>query len=300
MLRYFVSYKEYKNSDNKALKLLKKNSDGSYKVHSLSNFEYKDDIINNIDKLSTKKGILLMYELNKEEINDYYTLNIKKFEGNNNITFIPNKLNLLNYNFYSNLNDRDINESNMCLLEIDSIKDNLSIKIVDEDSFFENRNKLMKKSIIGDLYFYSDDESLINKYENDMTVIKEKELDKYELSKHRVIAIDSIPQNIVYDFNSNCMRIFYNICNRSIPISINEIDYDKYELIIDKLDKNQKKAYLIKDFNLNHIIYDTSIVSLLKYINVFEYQNGYYKKINIEEYLKEKDILKYIKKPSSN
>lgn len=298
MLRYFVSYKEYKNNDNKNLKLFKKNNDCSYKLQSLSNFEYKDDIINNIDKLTNKKGILLMYELDKEDLKDYNPITIKKFEGNNNVTFIPSELNLLNYNFYSNLNDKDINESNMCLLQIESLKDNISVKTVDEDSFFENRSKIMKKSIIGDLYFYSNDELLINKYENDMTVIKEKELDKYELSKHRVLVIDSIPQNIVYDFNSNCMKIFYNICNRSIPISIDEIDYDKYALIIDKLDKNKKKAYLIKDFNLNHVIYDNSIVTLLKYINVFEYQDGYYKKINIEEYLKEKNIIKYIKKPS--
>lgn len=299
MLRYFVSCNEYKNSDNDNLKLLKKNKDDSYRIQSLSDFEYKEEIINNIDKLNAKKDILLMHELQKEELKFYNPLVIKKFEGNNNVKFMSNELYLLNYNYFVNLNDQDIKESNMSLIQVESIKDDLSINIVDEDTYFENRNKLMKQSVIGDLYFYSDDEALINKYENDMSIITEKELDKYEITKHRVFTIDSIPQNIVYDFNSNCMRIFYNICNKSIPISIDEVDLDKYELL-NKLDKNKKKAYLIKDFNLNHIIYDTSIIPLLKYLNVYEYENGYYKKINMEEYLKEKDILKYIKKPSSN
>lgn len=300
MIRYFISYNKLdkKNIDNKNVWILKKDKEGNYKVLDISDFKEINDIIKNRDKLMNK-GLFIMYELNKDEVNNYNPIDVKEFKDENNkLNFIEKDINLINYNTFNNINSKDISLNELKFVELDTDKnDNITLKNVDDDMYFVNRNKLTKKSIIGDIYFYTENESLIKKYKNDITLIKEININTYKLIRHKVFIIESVSQNYVYDFNFNSMRIFYDICNRSIPVSIENIDYEKYELI-NKLDKNKKKVYLIKDFNINNIIYDNSILPLLKYMYVLEYEKDGYKKINLEEYMKRENILKYIKKPS--
>ena len=71
----------------------------------------------------------------------------------------------------------------------------------------------------------------------------------------------------------------------------------KYNVSSKRTNAFQKKAYLIVNSSLNNYLYNKNIQDLLPFINVFTYEDINYTKTNLKDYLQEKNILKYIKKP---
>lgn len=315
MIKYFISYKNLMN-DNKLnkvfdiyspeLKIVKKNKDNTYRVEPILYFNgYAKDVISLANKItSNNRGISLMVELTKEEIKDINPLFVKKMETKDDKKFkLSNEqereIKLINYNCFTNMTSVEINSSKfhkIVIVENVGGKNKRSISVLNDYNFFEKREDLLKSGLGNDIYFYTDDEIILERYKDDLTIFKEIDFDEYELNSQRLLVIDSIPQERLYDVNTSTMRLLYQICNNSIPINISENE-DKYDISINKLDKRNKKAYLITRFNIKNLLYDTSILPLLKYINIFELDNGSYKKINIEDYMKDRDTLKYIKKP---
>jgi len=315
MIRYFISYKNYIkvgeieedfNIYNEKLKLFKKNKQGDYRVEPIIYFNgYINDIksfANILEK--NKKGISLMVELNEKEITKFNPLYIKKFnsvEENTNIIkkdSIDNELTLINYNTYINMNLKESSLGLLVCVTKDNKSDKFFINIKDNMEFI-TRKFVISDSIQNDIYFYTDDLEIIEKYKNDTTVLKETDMGLYQIVKHKFLAIDSIPQTTVSDFNGACIRYLYKFCNQSIPIYKNILNNENYEFTT-KIDKKKKKLYLLYNLDLKNIIYNPTILPLLKYINIYELDSIGYKKINVEEYMKRENILKYIKRPSKN
>lgn len=309
MIRYFISYKEYTKQketiDDSKIRIFKKNKDGSYRVDLIIYFSgYTKDILNYANKLEKNtKGIYIMVELLEEEIKDFNSLYIKKLESEDNKNYYisndSNEIKLINYTTYVNMTNKEITSGNTnCLVALTVDNDEkATIKVYNKDNYYEHRNKILKNNISSDIYFYTDDEEILNRYKNDLTVIEEKELDTYKINKHKIFTIDSIPQERIYDLNASCIKFVYDVCDRSIPINITLLDDEFYKLSLDK-GISSKKVYMITEFDIKNIMCDTRILPLLKYLNVFELDNGTYKKTNLEEYMKRENILKYIKKPS--
>ena len=311
-MRYFIDYEEYikikEQTDNllneDKINLIKKTKDKTYIIEPILYFnDYKNDILNNSTIIkNNKKGIYLMVELNKNELKDYNPLLIKTFnKKNSRYELVENEIKLINYNTYLNLNSKELlSGENKFFVSVIIDKDNITLNKIDDNDYFKNRKKILKNNIGSDIYFYTDDNNVLNRYENDLTIIEETEIDKYILTKHKIFTLDSIPQNKIYDFNSSSISFIYDVSNKSIPINVLELEDGLFELSLEKKDVRSKKVYMIKDFDIKNIMCDSRIIPILKYLNVFEIENGKYKKINIEDYMKREDILKYIKKPSKN
>lgn len=314
MLRYFISYKTLIEDDklemdldlfSPELVIVKKNKDGFYRVEPILYFNgYRRDLISYADKITqNKKDVSLMVELSEEDAKKINSLYLKKFETideeNKNILRLleTKEIKLISYNCYKNMSIKDIEGGYLVLLK-NSYRGKLSIKIL-SDKFSIERNKIVSNGIGNDIYFYTDDEEVLEKYEDEITKLKSCELDLYDIAKQKLVVIDSIPQDRVNDLNDSSLRTLYEICNSSIPIFITEND-NMYNISLNKVDRSSKKGYMIVDFNIQNLMCDSLLLPLLKYINIYYLENNSYEKINIEDYMREKDILKYIKKPSKN
>ena len=99
------------------------------------------------------------------------------------------------------------------------------------------------------------------------------------------------------DWTYPTLNLLDMICYNSVPVSIIGED-DKFKLNIHDVNSYEKKGYIITQ-DINTILYDSAIGPLLKYINVYVLVNGSYKKVSFYDYLEDKDILKYIKKPNN-
>lgn len=314
MIRYFISYKTLIEDERLEMELdlfspelviIKKNKDGNYRVEPILYFNgYRRDLVSYADKITqNKKDVSLMVELNEITAKKINSLYLKKFEtmddeNKNHLKLLEDKeIKLISYNCYKNMSNKDIEDGYLVLLE-KSYRNKLGIRILINE-FSVDRNKLISSGIGSDIYFYTEDEEVLERYDDELTEIKSCELNLYELVKQKVVVIDSISQDRVNDLNDSSLRALYELCNSSMPIFITE-NNNLYDITFNKVDRSSKKGYMIVDFNIQNLMCDSLLLPLLKYINIYILENGSYEKINIEDYMKEKDILKYIKKPSKN
>lgn len=316
MLRYFISYKTLINDDKLEMELdlfspelviIKKNKSGNYRVEPILYFNgYRKDLVTYADKITqNKKDVSLMVELSEaiaKKINSLYLKVFETLDDEENKNILkekePKVIKLIKYNCYKNMSLRDIDKGCLVLLE-NSYRNNVSVKRIN-NIFNVNRKNIVDSGIGNDFYFYTEDEEVIKKYEEEVVELEETELDSYRLTKNKIIIIDSISQDRINDLNDSSLRALYELCNSSIPIYSTMLDGYSYNLSLKSIDKSSKKGYMIIDFNIQTLMLDSLLMPLLKYINIYEANNGVYRKINIEDYMKEIDILKYIKKPSKN
>lgn len=314
MIRYFISYKNLAEDaklemdlDSPELVLIKKSRNGKFRVEPILYFNgYRKDLISYADKLTqSKKGIYLMVELSEKEAKKINSLYLKVFEtvdeDNKNILKerTSKEIKLINYNCYKNMTSKDLDMGCVVLVR-SSFDKHATIKVTDNNFGFENRNSLLNSELGNDIYFYTEDEELLEKYKDHSTVFVESDIDLYDLVSHKIIAIDSIPQDRIYDLNNSSLRALYEMCNNSIPISIVEKEDDTYGLYLHKIDRRNKKAYMIVNFDIQNLMCDSLLIPILRYIHIYSLKNGRYIKTNIEDYMKERNILKYIKKPINN
>lgn len=316
-IKYFISYKDFINKNiidkkidmySNELKIVKKYKDGSIIVTPILYFKgYAENFLDYADKFcNNKKGISLMIELTKEEANKFDSLYIKKLSTSDDIHFemLSKEIKLINYSSFVDMSMKEVNKGNVhktvSLVPIDGNYFEVDFsKDVYSRNIYEKRESLVSKRIGSDVYFYTDDEEILNKYEDDLTIIREVEDGIYELVNKKVFIIDSIPQNIVADMSNSTIKCLFDFCNKSITVNMIENDDNTYNLTTNIV-RGEKKGYLFLGTKLNTILYNKSIIPLLKYINVYELCNGNYIKTNIEEYMNQNNTIKYIKKPSKN
>lgn len=317
MKKYFINYKDLINDNkldleispyNEKLKILKREKDGSIKIEPILYFiNYIEDLDFFVDIVEKKrKNISFAFELTEKEAKKYNPLVIKEYEKRNKSYYLKKEeskeINLLKYNALTNLKVSDINTGYIFVLIYNKNKGVYEIKdtenIISKQSIKQTRQELKQDDIVNDIYFYTEDEELLEKNKEFKIDLIKKEQDKYELKEYHFIAIDSIRSETVNTFNSDSYRLLYNLCSNTIPYYISSDDNYLYE--VSNIRKNgTAKIYVILDDALKTIISNKNIDVLLKYINVYSYKNGKFTKTSIEDYLENKNILKYIKKPNN-
>ena len=313
MKKYFISYNDLVNDNklnfeispyNEKLKILKKEKDGSIKIEPIL---YFTNYIENIDFFvalveNRRKNISFAFELNEEEAKKYNPLIISEYEKFNDSYYQKKEtkeISLLKYNALTNLKVSDINNGYIVTIKYDKSKNIYEMQnsenVVTKHSLKEIRQKLKQDNIVNDIYFYTEDKSLLEKNKDYKIMLMKKEKDKYNLKEYSFIAIDSIRSESVSTFNSDAYRLLYSLCSNTIPYYISTEDNYTYE--ISNISKSgSAKIYVMLDDILKTILSSKNIDVLLKYINVYSYKNGRYIKTPIEEYLENKNILKYVKK----
>ncbi len=309
MIRYFVNYEDYLKCKHDIpnetdIYIARKNSDGNYNIVLISLFkdiENIDRIKQAIAKDSSIKS-LLMVEIKLEERDEFSSFKIKEFErvGNGKYRPILDDLKLLNCRFFAYSTEQDAGKG--YVIEVLPHEDNDEYLKVEDDISSANgltnrRKELQKQKIGSDIYFYPMDSYLLDKYEEDVVTLRKVDEDKYIMISHKLFVIDSVSYNTIKDMNFRTRALLDQLLRDSTKIAIRE-ENDKYSLDSKSIDQHEKKGYIINNIKLLSIFYNYNVEPLLKYINVFELVDGYYKKIPMVDYLKRKDILKYIKKPS--
>ena len=308
-MKYFIPYTQIlKNKidvNEDKIVIAKKNDKEEYSFIPIYAFgNLKKNALDNFKTIEKNKNVEFMLEIDEKDKNKYNILNIKKFRRNsrNRYILIKNDLiNLINFNELNNMSIDELNKGKIVIVKNDKkgLKIDTENNIINmKESINELRLNLKNNNIVNDIYFYTDDENLLLKYKDNITSLKEKDNDRYEVIKHKIFIIDSISIDRIRDIDYKSYNLLEQLCFNSIQVYYGSDYNDKYEVKLKKNNEYQKKGYLITRSNLNSIFYNSSLTSLFKYINVFVLVDGYYTKISIEEYLKDKNILKYIKKKS--
>lgn len=301
MIKYFINYTKYKKLfsedkiENRAY-IFRRYDDDNYKVYSVDNF--KDDKIDimKIDKFTS----MIMIELTSNELDKVKEKDIEKFEETENgylkkfyYRYEVDDITLINFSAFVNMNVYDTELGN--LVKVTKNSDG-SLYITDRiDEFtYGDRNKLQSTGLGCDIYFYTENEDLLNKYKESTTTLKNTDINKYKLDEHKLIIIDSLSQDRVYDFTNETYKRFIELTSNSIKVSISEED-ELYSIkLLEGFNTSHKKGYIISNSNFSNMLYDPSMAPLLKYINIYELNNGNYKKTTIKDYLGEKaNIINY-------
>ena len=308
-MKYFIPYTQIlKNKidvNEDKIVIAKKNDKEEYSFIPIYAFgNLKKNALDNFKTIEKNKNVEFMLEIDEKDKNKYNILNIKKFRRNSRNKYILIKkdlINLINFNELNNMSIEELNRGKIVIVKNDKkgLKIDTENNIINmKESINELRLNLKNNNIVNDIYFYTDDENLLLKYKDNITSLKEKDNDRYEVIKHKIFIIDSISIDRIRDIDYKSYNLLEQLCFNSIQVYYGSDYNDKYEVKLKKDNEYQKKGYLINISNLNSIFYNSSLTSLFKYINVFVLVDGYYNKISIEEYLKDKNILKYIKKKS--
>lgn len=314
MIRYFIEYNELIKDNklnfeispyNERIKIIKEQNNKTYLIEPLLVFK---DYIENMDSFvkmmeSKRKNIKFVFEIKEEEINLFNPLLINSYTLFNGNIYAKNDysdtITLLDYNSIVSMKVSDINNGNIVIVKYDEKKDSYDIKLTDnvysKYSISEQRRQLKDENIASDIYFYTKDKELLDKFDKEKVVFKKKNSKEYQLDTFTFIAIDGLKMNVINTFNSNTYNLLYEICSNTIPyyISIR----DNVCEIKNRRKDNYKKIYVIMGNIFKMLITGRDIKPIIKYINVYEYNNGKYNIIPIVEYMKEKNILKYVKKP---
>jgi len=316
MVRYFINYEDLieNNIINKNINIYSPNlyikkryKKGLVKFDNIpfSN-EYYINILNFTRKLNYNKKGILMVELTSEEASFFDELLIKKYESiEDNIckkVFNKEKVNIKLINFVDlvNLNEEDLKKGTiLTLMPCLSNKKYMYISadrsiLYNEYNIIDRRNMLLKENIGADIYFHTNDEELLERHQNNLTEINEVAFSTYEITKNKLFILDSISNSEIIGFNSSNYYCLDMLALDSTPVFIKN-NGNSFDISI-KEDNYNSKGYIINTIHLNTLLRNNSIEPLIKYINIYELDNGVYKKQNLEEYLKEKKILKYTRK----
>lgn len=315
MVRFFINYEDLieNNIINKNINIYSPNlfikkryKKGLVKFDNIpfSN-DYNITILNFVRKLNYNKKGILMVELTSEEASKFDELLIKKFEiVENNICkkIFDSKENIKLINFVDliNLTEEELEKGTIIsLMPCVSNKKYMYVsadrsRLSREYNIIDRRDMLLKKNIGCDIYFHTNDEELLERHKNNLTEIKEINFSTYEIVKNKLFVLDSINNSDLIGFNSNNYYCLDMLALNSTPIFIKN-NVNGFKISFNE-DNYNSKGYIINSIHLNTLLRNNSIEPLIKYINIYELENGIYKKQNLEDYLKDKKILKYIKK----
>lgn len=308
MYRYFIKYEDYISNisrDNLDLSELSfsiktKLKKDLYSIESI--IFYKDIIKDTINYTKRNKKSSLLIEIKEKDLNLYNPLSIRKFEHKKDnlykkVTYKKDVLKLINYDAFIDMSVNEINRGNIVIAE-PCINDNKYIYLnTNINSIFKKKNiqelriELISKKIGCDIYFFTEDEYLLEKYDNDITEVKEIDCNKYIIIKQKLYIIDSIKNSDLIGFSGSNYLYLDLITQDSIPIYIIEKN-DKYIITLDDINYG-KKGYIITNPQLNKLLNNKEMIPLLKFINRYELDNETYKKYSIDIYGKESNTLKY-------
>ena len=297
-MRYFISYYNLINNSNlkkdisvssNELKLVF-NKNGKYFIESITSF------VNSISELDTfikkieskRDNVEFLVELTSDEAKEVHPIFLKRFDNNNFVN--SNKtIRLLDNSVVDYMDSKEF--SNGRYINLKSSSDDLFLLSIN------NSNKSTRDLKIGEgEYFYTEIDRTIEKYNDKVVEIECVDRNKYKIKKHKLLVIDSIGQDRLIGASGDAIKFLYKSCFISKPIYIKEDENESH--IYTKYVNDAKKAYVLKEENIDTLIFNNNIRTLFKYINIYELKNDIYKKIPLETYINEKGY-KYTKKPSN-
>lgn len=311
MMKYFINYIDLKDNnkinkdisfDGPNVYIVKKKRGDLYSMLSPYMIGENLEILEECIKSSNFRRGLLMVELTKEEADLFDSLLITTFEQITDFTYkmLSNEKEypLLGFRTLFNLNQEELKRGSIIiLLPYDKDSEYLTISVEKSIGINDNINKrkaLRSLNICSDIYFYTEDETLLEKYHSDISTLIKIDKDKYTLHNLKLFVLNSLNSMQVYDMNVNTYKLFDKLSYNSTPVSIKEQN-GKYFLDLN-LDPLEKKGYVINNVELYNMFCNGNLEPLLRHINVFIYSDKSYKKISLEEYLIKNKMLKYMKK----
>jgi len=315
MVRYFINYEDLveNNVINKNINIYssnlfikKKYKKGLVKFENILYFnDYNINILNFAKKLNYNKKGILMVELTKEEADKFDNLLIKKYKNINDnicekIYNNGNQIKLIKFNDLINLSEEEIKKGTIiALMPCVNNKDYMYVsadrsKLSNEFNINERRNMLLKEGIGCDIYFHTEDEELLERCSDNLTEIEEVDFSTYKINKNKLFVLDSINTNNIIGFNSSNYYALDVLSSNSIPVYIENLSIG-YKLSTSQ-DFYNSKGYIINSFYFDSLLKGSAINPLIKFINVYELENGIYKKTSLEDYLNDAKTLKYTKK----
>ena len=232
MIKYFISYEDLLENnklnrtidfDSKELHIIRKNKDNNIRIETLSNFS---ELKIHFDKLIQSnnycnKGVLLV-ELTEEEKELFDPILVKTYNKKEDGTFekvfnSENIVSLINYDSIRNMRPNEFVEGELvALMPCVSNPEHIYISL-DRDKTLVNldvnnrRKKLNNLEIGCDLYFHTTDSSLLERYKDSITILKEKKFQTYELVEHKMFVIDSLSRDRIIDWTYPTLDLLDNL-----------------------------------------------------------------------------------------
>ena len=301
MTKYFISYQDYKEINDskidKNLYVKRKTKSGLYRFETIILFNDEKFLTT----LKNDKNVLL--ELKEDELEDYNSLFIKKYNLIDNNLYkeeIYNNKNikLINYNALIDMNETEINKGDIIFLEVDSedkkyynINFNF-VSLFSRGNIKEIRRNLISENLLSDLYFYTEDNEILEKYDEYLIEIKEELPNKYKVLNNKLYILDSIKNSDLVGFNSSNYLVLDIISENSVPVYILNNENNNYDIVLNDVNYG-KKGYYITNPEIVKLLKKQEIKPLLKFINIYEFDDNGYKKIPTTNNMEEKNILKY-------
>lgn len=308
-MKYFIFISQYLKMNNnnipiEKIKFLKEGENNKVDIFSMSQISNDTDFIIKNQKIIEKRcSIKIVVEVDEKEIKNTKFINAKKYKHieKSKYELIEEKeLSLINYALIYDMSVKDLNKGKIVMVDkkngyyIINTDDNLLYA----SDFKQQRQYLKMKDSLCDIYFYTEDSDILSKYKEDLTVFERIKDEKYRLKSGKFFLIDSINYNVAKNLDYVSFNILRDLSIDSVQVYYEKDDENgKYNVSSKRTNAFQKKAYLIVNSSLNNYLYNKNIQDLLPFINVFTYEDINYTKTNLKDYLQEKNILKYIKKP---
>ncbi|MBQ3021115.1 MAG: hypothetical protein IJD92_02680 [Bacilli bacterium] len=320
MERYFIKFEDIINNNilNKKfdiysddLKIKKKTKNGKNVFQNITVFNnYSKDLIQYSRGLDCNS--ILMVELTKEESELYDPLFIRKYKslkGNiyEEVDSKTQKIELINYNGIIKMTDKELSKGLIVSIlpkKSDAkslLKNNNSNKRVME---VENKNiikystvreDIVKSGVGCDLYFYTKDEDLKSFYNDDIIEVETEEDYQVKITKHKLFIMDKITQRDRDELAISTFLSLNGLIEKSMPIK-KEYNDSYYDFKLCKYSDEARIGYLLDEDYLRRLLYTDCIRELFPFITVYVLENGIYNKMNLHDYLYNKETIKYIKK----
>lgn len=301
MSKYFIEFENYVSVNKKIsfetkLYVKRKTKSGLYRFESI--IFYNDERF--IKTIKNNKNIVI--ELKEDELEEYNDLLIKKYnliDGNIYKEQIYNNkpIKLINYNALIDMNEEEISKGYIIFLEVNNedrkyynINFNIN-SLFGKENIKNIRKKLISENLASDIYFYTEEDELLEKYDEYTVEIKEELPNKYKVLNNKYYILDSLKNSDIIGFNSSNYLLLDTISDNSIPVYIVNKE-NNFDIVLNNINYG-KKGYCITNPDIEKLLKKEEIKPLLKYINLYKLESDSYKKtpiINIEE---EKNILKY-------
>ncbi len=278
---YFLPLESFTNEE--ILAIIKKEENLTYDKKNNLFIEIDDDLKTRFDRILIRK------------YKNIYGNVYEKVKSQND------EISLIKYNCISNISNKELDNGKIVTV-MPCISDKKHYYICSDRENYSTlqsrRSELQNMAIASDLYFHTNDTDLLENYKDDLVVFTRIDSNKYELKNVKLFIIDSIPTDRIYNLTSKNYNCFFKIMDRAIPVNIVE-NGNGYNLNIESILDNEKKGYIIMNDIMDYLSYSNDIEPFIKYINVYELIDGVYEKTSLEQYLKSRNILKYIKKPNN-
>ena len=182
-MKYFIFISQYLKMNNnnipiEKIKFLKEGENNKVDIFPMSQISNDTDFIIKNQKIIEKRcSIKIVVEVDEKEIKNTKFINAKKYKHieKSKYELIEEKeLSLINYALIYDMSVKDLNKGKIVMVDkkngyyIINTDDNLLYA----SDFKQQRQYLKMKDSLCDIYFYTEDSDILNKYKEDLTIFE--------------------------------------------------------------------------------------------------------------------------------